>query len=312
LATLLIPPQLDVSLCENDDNGIYRKEIVLSSQGSDFTGLVENNKNTIRGHQFSELSSYHGTLVNIVTQESYASSDMSYEIPNQNQNIVRKNSSERLLENLDLTDTKATFFLESEEARTATNDNKIISRSFPNAEIHTLFVSEDSCNAVDNKLSNEPVDTSSQKVEVLSFNGKIDSLPLSEKPLIASQSFQQTVSSYKLNCQPTEINVGVLKKFATANIMYTNERSPDIFASDDDSDNEVSKEKETENNKTNESNDGRLYVVEEETEEEDMSFNKSNPEFENEILTEERVQLKRINVSVSSHAKNANFNYFLF
>lgn len=109
-------------------------------------------------------------------------------------------------------------------------------KSYSPKRVYMVNSDENSCNAVDNKLSNETETISDLKNE-LSFNGKIEK----------KNNFQNVITE-------------------TTSIMYTNEKSPDMVFDDDDSsdDDEVVNDTETSLNKSNNANETEIDKMEKE------------------------------------------------
>lgn len=108
-----------------------------------------------------------------------------------------------------------------------------------------VLATEDSCNAVDNKISSCDDETVGP-AEELSFNGKIKSLNApsegsqselaanaARKPLETTASTNEKVRKDKLN-----ESFEILTKENSSLMHYNNEKSPDLFADDDDEDGE--------------------------------------------------------------------------
>lgn len=106
-----------------------------------------------------------------------------------------------------------------------------------------ILTAEDSCNAVDNKISSGE-NESSQLVEVrpeeLSFNGKIRSLNGSS-PSSSSQCelTDATKGFEKVRKDKLNESFEILTKENSSLMHYNNEKSPDLFADDDDDDDDA-------------------------------------------------------------------------
>lgn len=105
-----------------------------------------------------------------------------------------------------------------------------------------ILTAEDSCNAVDNKISSgEGEETSQLEVppEELSFNGKIRSL---NAPLSSSSQCELTDATRgfeKVRKDKLNESYEILTKENSSLMHYNNEKSPDLFADDDDDDDDV-------------------------------------------------------------------------
>lgn len=106
-------------------------------------------------------------------------------------------------------------------------------KSYSPKRVYMVNSDENSCNAVDNKLSNETETIGDQKNE-LSFNGKIE-----------KNNFQNVITE-------------------TTSIMYTNEKSPEMMFDDEDSDDDEVNETGTSLNNTSNANETEIDKIEKE------------------------------------------------
>lgn len=234
---------LNDSLCKYDTNFINKN----SSQESDFEGYEEvmlinrqqykqqpsakeitdynaNARNHVYAPTVFEANSYlNPTPIkqsNSTSNSNFPSSAESVAISDQDLKISR------ILNGYKNAHNNQPYVVDSAEVR----ENK----SYSPKRVYMVNSDENSCNAVDNKLSNETEEIGDLKNE-LSFNGKIEK-----------------------NCQNNLIT-------ETTSIMYTNERSPDMFEEDESSDDEgTANDTGTSLNKSSNANETEIDKIEKE------------------------------------------------
>lgn len=161
------------------------------------------------------------------------------------------------------------------------------------------FSSENSCNAVYNTISSTSGKDLNNFSNDLSFNGKIDSMLKkveynhssvnisnssfdnddSDRLLINENSNQE--NEEELNKARLNVSLELMAQQDTSSMMYTNEKSPDLFADDDDEDEGVVDDVHT-------LEDSQLLVID-----------KSATEEEHIIIKNERILLKRLQMSLT-------------
>lgn len=149
------------------------------------------------------------------------------------------------------------------------------------APIGGILTAEDSCNAVDNKISSEDSVSNELAPEELSFNGKIKGLNMDNN----SRGESTTATNSKVNREKLNESFELLTKENSSLMHYNNEKSPDLFADDDD-------EEEEEDPSKSDTEDV----------EEDKSFNVSitgNASTMGQVDQMERAILKRLQTSLS-------------
>lgn len=142
-----------------------------------------------------------------------------------------------------------------------------------------ILMAEDSCNAVDNKISSDDAGSNELAPEELSFNGKIKSLNED------NGSRGESTTNSKVNREKLNESFELLTKENSSLMHYNNEKSPDLFADDDD------EEEEDEPSKSDTEDVG-----------EDKSFNVSvtgNASAMSQVDQVERAILKRLQASLS-------------
>lgn len=108
--------------------------------------------------------------------------------------------------------------------------------------INGILTAEDSCNAVDNKISSCDADASQNEVPPgeLSFNGKIKTLNApsegSQCELANSAEKLETSANEKVRKDKLNESFEILTKENNSLMHYNNEKSPDLFADDDNDD----------------------------------------------------------------------------
>lgn len=141
-----------------------------------------------------------------------------------------------------------------------------------------ILTAEDSCNAVDNKISSDDSGSNEVRPEELSFNGKI-------KSLNEDNGSRGEPTNSKVNREKLNESFELLTKENSSLMHYNNEKSPDLFADDDD-----------------EEEEDELPKSDAEDVEEDKSFNVSIPggaSTMGQVDQIERAILKRLQASLS-------------
>uniref|UniRef100_A0A1Q3EZP9 Uncharacterized protein n=1 Tax=Culex tarsalis TaxID=7177 RepID=A0A1Q3EZP9_CULTA len=150
------------------------------------------------------------------------------------------------------------------------------------APIGGILTAEDSCNAVDNKISSDDSGSNELAPEELSFNGKIKGLNEDN----GSRGESTAANNSKVNREKLNESFELLTKENSSLMHYNNEKSPDLFADDDDDDEE----------------DEDPSKSDPEDVEEDKSFNVSIPGSAStmgQVDQMERAILKRLQASLS-------------
>lgn len=216
---------------ESDFEG-YEEEILLNRQqykqqpsANEIRDYSSNTRNHVYAPPVFEANSYlNPTPVkqsNSTSNSNFPSSAESVAISDQDLKITR------ILNGYKKANNNQPYVVDSAEVR----ENK----SYSPKRVYMVNSDENSCNAVDNKLSNETEAISDLKNE-LSFNGKIEK----------KNNFQNVITE-------------------TTSIMYTNEKSPDMmFEDDDSSDDEIVNDIETSLNKSNNANETEIDKMEKE------------------------------------------------
>lgn len=216
---------------ESDFEG-YEEEMLKNRQqykqqpsAKEITDYSSNTRNHVYAPPVFEANSYlNPTPIkqsNSTSNSNFPSSAESVAISDQDLKISR------ILNGYKKAQHNSAYVVDSAEIR----ENK----SYSPKRVYMVNSDENSCNAVDNKLSNETEEIGDLKTE-LSFNGKIDK-----------------------NCQNNFQNI------TTTSIMYTNEKSPDMFEEDDSSDDDdIINEIETSLNKSNNANETEIDKIEKE------------------------------------------------
>ncbi|XP_055627394.1 uncharacterized protein LOC129769285 [Toxorhynchites rutilus septentrionalis] len=109
-------------------------------------------------------------------------------------------------------------------------------------EIRGILITEDSCNAVDHKISNSLEDEKKVSVEDLSFNGKINCFngKMSDtSPRSNAENVELNHSDEKLRRDKFNESFEMLTKENSSLMHYTNEKSPDLFDDDDSAANDL-------------------------------------------------------------------------
>lgn len=141
-----------------------------------------------------------------------------------------------------------------------------------------ILTAEDSCNAVDNKISSDDSGSNEVRPEELSFNGKI-------KSLNEDNGSRGEPTNSKVNREKLNESFELLTKENSSLMHYNNEKSPDLFADDDD-----------------EEEEDELPKSDAEDVEEEKSFNVSIPggaSTMGQVDQIERAILKRLQASLS-------------
>lgn len=165
----------------------------------------------------------------------------------------------------------------SKEATSAQEEAKGVPKPTP---IGGILMAEDSCNAVDNKISSDDAGSNELAPEELSFNGKIKSLNED------NGSRGESTTNSKVNREKLNESFELLTKENSSLMHYNNEKSPDLFADDDDE----------------EDGEDELCKSDPEDVEEDKSFNVSvtgNASAMSQVDQIERAILKRLQASLS-------------
>lgn len=234
---------LNGSLCKYDTNFITKN----SSQESDFEGYEEemliNRQQYKQQPSAKEITDYNTNARKHVyappvfeansylnptpIKQSYSTSNSN--LPSSAESVAISDQDlkiSRILNGYKHAQNNQPYVVDSAEVR----ENK----SYSPKRVYMVNSDENSCNAVDNKLSNETEEIGDLKNE-LSFNGKIVK-----------------------NCQNNLIT-------ETTSIMYTNEKSPDMFEGDDSSDDEgTANDTGASLNKSNNANETEIDKIEKE------------------------------------------------